>query len=73
MIDAYKFQSPAVYDPMVSKDISSRQYHDFDKFLNDVDMVVILVGHTHLKENIEKLNGKIVFDTRNIVPNVYKL
>ena len=49
VIDAYKFQSPAVYDPMVSKDISSRQYHDFDKFLNDVDMVVILVGHTHLK------------------------
>lgn len=58
--------APAVYDPMVTKDIVSRQYHDFDEFLGDVDMVVVLVGHSHLRENISRLIGKTVLDTRNI-------
>jgi UDP-N-acetyl-D-mannosaminuronic acid dehydrogenase len=51
------------------------QYHDFDAFLNDVDLVVILVGHDEIKENMDKLKGKIVFDTRNIcnLDGVYKL
>lgn len=65
--------APAVYDPMVAKELVKRQYHDFDAFLNDVDMVVVLVGHTHLKENVVKLEGKTVLDTRNIMENTYKL
>ena len=40
------------------------QYHDFDKFLEDSDLVVIMVNHNHIKENMDKLKGKIVFDTR---------
>lgn len=59
--------TPAVYDPMVTKEIVSRQYHDFDKFLNDVDMVVVLVGHTHLKDNLDRIEQKIVLDTRHVV------
>ncbi len=64
-----------VYDPMVKKDLVPNQYHDFDAFLNDVDLVVILVGHDEIKENMDKLKGKIVFDTRNIcnLDGVYKL
>lgn len=65
--------APAVYDPMVSRDLVERQYHDFDRFLNDVDMVVILVGHTHLKENMDRLQEKVVLDTRNIMKDAYKL
>lgn len=63
-----------VFDPMVDRDIVENQYHSFDTFLMDVDMVVVMVGHTHLKENIHRLSNKIVLDTRNICgPNVYKL
>lgn len=64
-----------VYDPWVTKDIVENQYHDFDKFLADVDMVVIMVGHSHLKENMDKLVGKVVFDTRMVcnLPGVYRL
>jgi UDP-N-acetyl-D-mannosaminuronic acid dehydrogenase len=38
-------------------------------------MVVIMVGHNEIKENMEKLNGKVVFDTRNIcvLSGVYRL
>lgn len=55
-----------VYDPYITTDMVANQYHDFDKFLNDVDLVVLLVGHDEIKENMDKLSGKIVLDTRNI-------
>ena len=55
-----------VYDPYVGDDIVENQYHDFDKFLNDVDLVVIMVGHNQIRENIGKLDGKIVLDTRKV-------
>ena len=64
-----------VYDPWVKRDIVANQYHDFDNFLEDVDMVVIMVSHTELKENMNKLKNKIVLDTRKIceLPNTYRL
>lgn len=55
-----------VYDPWVTRGIVQNQYHDFDKFLNDVDMVVIMVGHSQIKDNMDKLRGKVILDTRNI-------
>lgn len=63
------------YDPYFENDIAPNQYHDFDKFLADTDLVVIMVGHTHIKENIHKLDGKIVLDTRRIgkIDNCYYL
>ncbi|MBS6202623.1 MAG: nucleotide sugar dehydrogenase [Eisenbergiella sp.] len=63
------------YDPFVETDIVSNQYHKLDDFLEQVDIVVIMVGHSEIKKNIKKLNGKIVFDTRNIAecPEWYRL
>ena len=55
-----------VYDPFITKDVVDNQYHDLDKFLEDVDMVVIMVNHNEIKENMQKLAGKIVLDCRNI-------
>lgn len=64
-----------VYDPFITTDIVENQYHDFDAFLQDTDLVVILVGHNEIKEHMDKLQGKIVFDTRKVcdLPNVYRL
>lgn len=65
-----------VYDPYIKKDIVKNQYHDLDKFLNDVDLVIIMVKHNEIKENLEKLNGKIILDTQNICESkkgIYKL
>lgn len=55
-----------VYDPYIVNDMVPNQYHDFGAFLNDVEMVVLLVGHDEIKENMDKLSGKIILDTRNI-------
>lgn len=64
-----------VYDPWVKRDIVANQYHEFDAFLQDVDMVVIMVSHTELKEKMGKLQNKVVLDTRKIceLPNTYRL
>lgn len=55
-----------VYDPFITQDIVKNQYHDFDAFLNDVDFVVIMVGHDEIKKRMEKLKGKIILDTRKV-------
>ena len=55
-----------VYDPFIKKDMVENQYHDLDAFLNDVELVVLLVAHDEIKENMDKLQGKVILDTRNI-------
>lgn len=64
-----------VYDPLVKEDIVENQYHDLDAFLADVDMVVVMVGHSEIKEQMSKLEGKIVLDTRKVcsLEKVYTL
>ena len=64
-----------VYDPFITKDVVKNQYHDFDAFLADVDMVVVMVKHTEIRENVDKLAGKVVLDCQNIIdmPDVYHL
>lgn len=64
-----------VYDPFIAKDVVPNQLHDFDEFLNAVDMVVLLVGHDEIKENMDKLEGKVILDTRNIcsIEGTYRL
>ena len=49
--------------------------HDLDEFLNSVDFVVVLVGHSEIRKNMDKLKGKIVLDTRNIcnIEGVYRI
>lgn len=57
-----------VYDPFITNDVVENQYHDLDAFLNDVDLVVIMVKHDQIKNNIDKLRNKIVLDCHNIIP-----
>lgn len=64
-----------VYDPFITKDVVKNQYHDLDAFLADVDMVVVMVKHTEIRENVDKLAGKVVLDCHNIIdlPGVYHI
>ena len=55
-----------VYDPFIVSDIVANQYHNLDDFLEDIDMVVIMVKHNEIREQMDKLQGKIVLDTQNI-------
>jgi nucleotide sugar dehydrogenase len=64
-----------IYDPWVKKNIVNNQYHNFDDFVNDIDIVVIMVAHDEIKDNMDRIKNKIVFDTRNICDfdNVYRI
>ena len=46
----------------------ANQYHDFDAFLDDIDLVVVMVKHDHIKQNWDKLKGKVILDCHNICP-----
>mgnify|MGYP005775118853 FL=1 len=64
-----------VYDPFVTKDVVANQYHNLDEFLADVDMIVIMVRHNEIKDNVEKLKDKVILDCHNIIdlPEVYHI
>ena len=64
-----------IYDPFVKNEICKNQYDDFDIFLEAIDMLVIMVGHDEIKENMNKLKGKVILDTRNIstIEGTYRL
>lgn len=57
-----------VYDPLIEKNMVENQYTDFDQFLEEVDLVVIMVKHDHIKQNWDKLQGKVILDCHNICP-----
>lgn len=64
-----------VYDPFITKDVVDNQYHDLDEFLSEVDMIVIMVKHNEIENNVEKLKDKVVLDCHNIIdlPGVYHI
>ncbi len=64
-----------VYDPFITRDVVKNQYHDLDDFLGTVDFVVIMVKHNEIRENMNKLEGKIILDCHNIctLPGVYHI
>ena len=57
-----------VYDPFITQDIVPNQYHDLDSFLNDIDLIVIMVKHDQIKHNWDKLKEKVILDCHNICP-----
>ena len=54
-----------VFDPMVTENLVDGQMDNFEEFLKDTELIVIMVAHSHLKENQDKLVDKVIFDTRN--------
>lgn len=64
-----------VFDPYVKDRVVEHQFINFEDFINEIEVLVILVGHSHIKENIELIKDKFILDTKNICDfeNVYKL
>ena len=64
-----------VYDPFVTDDVVENQYHDLGAFLQEADLVVIMVKHDEIRKNTDRLRGKIVLDCHNVctLDGVYHL
>ena len=63
------------YDPFILEDVVPNQKHDLDEFLDNCDLIVIMVKHSEIKENILKLKNKVILDCHNIInlPGVYHI
>ena len=56
---------PKCYDPMCGRAVCPGQVFSFEQFLAGIDLLVVMVGHDHLRENWNLVRGKTVLDTRD--------
>ena len=47
-------------------DIVENQVHGLDTFLDQIELVVIMVGHKEIKEHLYKLENVKILDTRRV-------
>lgn len=65
-----------VFDPWITEDVVPNQVHTLEEFLDGIDMVIVMVGHSQVKGKPELFGDRILLDTRNVMgsgDNVYKL
>lgn len=65
-----------VYDPWVKEIKIPNQVLSFEEFLKDLKMVIIMVSHSDLNDDLLSFKDIIILDTRNVCgtgDNVYKL
>lgn len=55
-----------VFDPFVKRRIVDHQFMNFEDFLNEIEILVIMVGHEHIKNKMDLIKDKLVLDTKNI-------
>jgi UDP-N-acetyl-D-mannosaminuronic acid dehydrogenase len=64
-----------VYDPFIKTRIVDHQFMNFEDFLNEIEILVIITAHDHIKNNMDLIKDKLVLDTKNIcnLNGAYKL
>ena len=65
------------YDPYLEhRAVCESQVANFDAFLKDIDLVVLMVKHDHITRQWDRLEGKVILDCHNFCPlsnKVYRL
>ncbi|QGG47303.1 nucleotide sugar dehydrogenase [Heliorestis convoluta] len=64
-----------VFDPLIKERIVEHQFMYFEDFLNEIEILVVMVGHDHIKNNTDLIKDKLILDTKNIcnLNSCYKL
>lgn len=65
-----------VYDPWVEADVAPNQAHSMEEFLDGLEMVIVMVGHSQVKGRPEAFGDRVLIDPCNVMgdgANVYKL
>ncbi|AKL93665.1 UDP-N-acetyl-D-mannosamine dehydrogenase WecC [Clostridium aceticum] len=64
-----------VYDPFIKERIVDHQFMNFEDFINEIELLVIITAHDHIKNNLDLVKGKLILDAKNICDfdGVYKL
>lgn len=65
-----------VYDPWVDRDEVPGQVHSMEEFLDGLEVVIVMVAHSQIKDKPEVFGDRIIIDPRGVMgdgENVYKL
>ena len=64
-----------VYDPFIKERMVDHQFMNFEDFINEIEILVIIIAHDHIKNNLDLVKNKLILDTKNICnfDGVYKL
>ena len=65
-----------VYDPWVERDVVPNQVHSMEEFLEGLEMVVVMVGHSEVKGRPGAFGDVVLLDTRDVLGSgdkIYKL
>lgn len=76
IFEKYNIDAVNIYDPFIKEKKFEGQVMDLEGFLNETELIVVLVSHDEIKTNQELLKEKIVYDTRNIIEcgkKIYKI
>ena len=68
--------SMKVYDPWVESDVVPNQVHSMEEFLEGLEMVIVMIGHSQVKGRPEAFGDRILIDPRGVMgdgESVYKL
>ncbi|MDY3361552.1 MAG: nucleotide sugar dehydrogenase [Clostridium celatum] len=67
IFEKYNIDTVKVYDPFIKEKKFEGQVMNIDEFMIDTELIVVLVSHDEIKEKQCMLEGKVVYDTRNII------
>lgn len=76
IFEKYNIDNVKIYDPFIKEKKFEGQVMDLESFLNETELIVVLVSHDEIKDNQELLKEKVVYDTRNIIEcgkEIYKI
>ena len=65
-----------LYDPWVEADVMPGQVHNMEEFLEGIECVIVMVGHSQIKGKPEVFGDRLIIDPRNVMgsgENVVKL
>jgi UDP-N-acetyl-D-mannosaminuronic acid dehydrogenase len=57
------------FDPTLKHKVIEGQFLNFDEFMKNLEFVIIMVKHSHIKANLNTFINKIVLDTHNFIPS----
>ena len=48
-----------VFDPFVKDRIVDHQFMNFEDFLNEIEILVVMIAHDHIKNNMDLIKDKL--------------
>ena len=65
--EKYNIDNINMYDPLIKEKKFNNQCSSLNEFINETELIVVLVSHSEIIEKQELLKDKIIYDTKNII------